>query len=460
MKTLDKYIVRSFLVSALMWFFVLMSMRVVIDLFVNMDEFTEHGSSAGAVFTQAMQYYGIHSLVYFTELGGVIIIASAAFTVAMLNHTNELTAMLASGISLHRVALPIILIAVLMGGLIVLDYELLIPRVAHMLVLPRDFAPEEDTDQVSMVTDGARSVWYGGMFNPADRRISKSVVVVLRDPNAAWMGVVAGTAAKHGRLDNQWGWWFEDGRLKTPAGQSSDRAGDLTCKKIWTHIGPQRLLEEVEKTGEQLVDADKIIAQVHVNDEDAGLTIDADRFEPDPNVALGEGGALINVKFTVHMQQRHVATFLAERAVWTFSKDGEPYWALTGGRMFHPTDLTPNELVLRRSSGGVQYMSISKLTQLLRLDRGGNRDAAELNRHIRITEPINNIVMLLLGLPFILSRERNIKASVTLCVLMCVMFYTFVYICRYMGLPPELAAWLPILLFGPVAAVMYDSVKT
>ncbi len=106
--------------------------------------------------------------------------------------------------------------------------------------------------------------------------------------------------------------------------------------------------------------------------------------------------------------------------------------------MFHPTDLTPNELVLRRSSGWVQYMSISKLTQLLRLDRGGNRDAAELNRHIRITEPINNIVMLLLGLPFILSRERNIKASVTLCVLMCVMFYTFIYICRYMGLSATL----------------------
>ncbi len=458
MKTIDRYVVRSFLFSVLMWFFVMMSMRIVIDLFVNMDEFTEHGSSATVVFTQAMKYYSIHSLVYFTELGGVIIIASAAFTVAMLNHTNELTAMLASGISLHRVVLPIIIIAVLLGGFIVLDYELLIPKYAHMLVLPRDFVPEEDTDQVSMVTDGARSVWYGGMFNPAEKRISRIVVVVLRDPNAAWMGVVAGTAAKHDKLEHKWGWWFENGRLKTPAGLS-DRAGDLTCEKIWTHLGPKRLLEEIQKKGEQL-DADKIIGQVEVQDDKNGLAIQAARFEPDPKVPIGEGGSLINVKFTVRMQQRHVATFLAKRAVWTLSDDGEPYWALTGGRMFHPSDLTPNELLLRRSVDWVQFMSISKLTQLLRLDRGGNREAAELNRHVRVTEPINNIVMLLLGLPFILSRQRNIKTSVTLCVLICILFYTFIYICRYMGLPPALAAWLPILLFGPVAAVLYDSVKT
>ena len=83
-----------------------------------------------------------------------------------------------------------------------------------------------------------------------------------------------------------------------------------------------------------------------------------------------------------------------------------------------------------------------------------------LVKHVRFTDPINNLIMLLLGVPFILSRERKIKASIAICVLMVGVFFAFVYICRFMDLSPTLAAWLPVLLFGPVAIVMVDSIKT
>ena len=69
--------------------------------------------------------------------------------------------------------------------------------------------------------------------------------------------------------------------------------------------------------------------------------------------------------------------------------------------------------------------------------------------------------MLLLALPFILSRERrDVKASASLCLLMVGAFYAFMHLCRYVGLPPSLAAWLPTMLFGPVSVLMLDSVKT
>ena len=41
---------------------------------------------------------------------------AAAFTLARMNHTNELTAMLASGVSLTRVIVPMVISAMLMGG--------------------------------------------------------------------------------------------------------------------------------------------------------------------------------------------------------------------------------------------------------------------------------------------------------------------------------------------------------
>ena len=83
-----------------------------------------------------------------------------------------------------------------------------------------------------------------------------------------------------------------------------------------------------------------------------------------------------------------------------------------------------------------------------------------LTLHIRVANPINNLVMLLLGLPFILSRLRNIKASAFLCLAVVGAFYVFVYFCRYLDIPPVWSAWLPTLVFGPVAVVMLDSIKT
>ena len=85
---------------------------------------------------------------------------------------------------------------------------------------------------------------------------------------------------------------------------------------------------------------------------------------------------------------------------------------------------------------------------------------ARSNLYVRFADPVNNLVMLLLGLPFILSRERNIKASALMCVLMVGAFFAFTYICRYMQIGPYGAAFLPIVLFGPVAVVMLDAVKT
>jgi lipopolysaccharide export system permease protein len=83
-----------------------------------------------------------------------------------------------------------------------------------------------------------------------------------------------------------------------------------------------------------------------------------------------------------------------------------------------------------------------------------------LVRHCRFADFFNNLIMLLVAVPFILSRERNIKASAGLTVLMVGVVYVVVYFARYVGLAPVIAAWLPVLLFGPLATFMLDAVKT
>ena len=44
MKILDKYVIKNFLVGYLIAFFVLIGLRIIIDLFVNLDEFAKHSN--------------------------------------------------------------------------------------------------------------------------------------------------------------------------------------------------------------------------------------------------------------------------------------------------------------------------------------------------------------------------------------------------------------------------------
>ncbi|HAU37011.1 MAG TPA: hypothetical protein DCX07_04770, partial [Phycisphaerales bacterium] len=194
-KILDRYIIRSFIYTALLCFFVLMALRIVVDLFVNMDEFVKGDNPFGEIVLGILTYYATNSLVYFTELGGIIIVASAAFTLAYMNHTNELTAMLASGVSLHRVVWPIVLCAMLLGGLIILDRELAIPipEIREKLVRDRDNPFQASDFQVRLVTDGSKTTWYSCRFSPATERIDLPVLI-LRDSELRAVATVSGSA--------------------------------------------------------------------------------------------------------------------------------------------------------------------------------------------------------------------------------------------------------------------------
>ncbi len=193
MKTLDRYIVRNFLVSAVLWFVILMALRIVTDLFINMDEYVKNSPTAGGVIAHVTGYYTFHALEYFAQLGGVILVAAATFTLAMMHRTNELTAILASGVSLHRVVWPIILCAMLIGGLVVIDQEMImpIPYVAARLARPRDDPLGLNEFRMPFVADGRASVWRAEAFYPGasgwlTRRCSSAVCA--RRATTSWVG--------------------------------------------------------------------------------------------------------------------------------------------------------------------------------------------------------------------------------------------------------------------------------
>jgi len=459
MKTLDRYILRSLLYSTAIWFVVFMSLRTVADLFVNMNQFAQMNQSFGQTLRTIGVYYAYQSLTYFTELGGVIIVASAAFTLAMMNHTNELTAMLASGVSLFRVIVPVVLCSIFLSGLIVLDQELVIPGVSDHLVRERDDPEGLRRFQVKTMPDGGGNIWFAISYDP-DQGTMQEPVVIVRDANSRPVARIMGRLASEANTaEGQEGWKFTGGVLSRLKMGATPWDNPPRWDAVYSTVGPEALLQ----ASSAAIDERGTVLDPNVADPAYGMVIRADRFEPGPP-ALGRsrGGTLYRPRFIFSdADGRSLGAFMSKTtATWTPEKGGQGYWALEDGFLFFPSDLSGEDLALRRSNQWIQFMSTKDLATLLQFKNVPNREQVLLTRHTRFTEPINNLVMLLLGLPFILSRERNIKSSATLCLLMVGAFFAFIQICRHLDLPPTLSAWLPILLFGPVAAVMLDSVKT
>lgn len=456
MRTLDRYVLKSFIYSAVLWFVVLMSLRVVADLFVNMDEFTEGNQPLAQVLSNICSFYGYQIFLFITEMGGLSIVAAAAFTLARMNHTNELTAMLASGVSLRRVIWPVVLAAFALGATIVIDQEYVIPRVAPKLVRDRDDVAGANAFVLPLVTDERNSAWHAGAYNPSEKSPDMAKpIILMRDQNATLTAVIVGQTAQPGKLDGQHGWFLANAELDRVAPTPGPWRSRPNTQRIATSVGPPELLKAAGAAGQDVVG----VELPRVPDHQLEMDLSARRFELG---ATGEAPKLTGPRFAFKGPDGSVmATFCAREADWIAADVGiGGQWQLVDGRLFYPTSLTSQQIVLRRSKRWLQYLSTPQVKQLLASGRLADPAPAELVRHARVTDPLNGLVMLLLGLPFIVSRERNLKTSAGLCLLVVGAFYVFIYLSRFYVHPPVLAVWLPILLFGPVAAWLVGSIKT
>ena len=474
-KTLDRYVLRSFLISALLCFVTLMSLRVVADLFVNMDEFTkkrsdEQDRTLGDVAKDAASYYAAQSILYFRQLGGVAITLAAAFTLAWMNHTNELTAMLASGVSLRRVLAPVIICAAALGLLVVLDTELLVPRFRHQLMRDRDESEGKGPFQVRLVADEKGSCLYskrldpktGEMFNP---------LILLRDRRRAYVGRITSPQAVYDTQAKSW--IFKPGQLE-PGGATIypwvHMKGCLqaaTTEFVPSIVAPETILQKARANPRNKnVNWKKVprISGIVIHDEDARLTIRAKWAQLVQGPAGPTVAALRDVRFSYAVEPgKPLVEITAPEATYEEVFRGHPRdygWALPDGRLVSSSDLSPSVLTLRQSGDWLQHMSTADITRLLRLERVPDRRRAVLLRQSRIADFFNNILMLLLVAPFVLSRERNIKTSALRAVGMGIAFFVTIHLTRGIAFQPVVAAWLPMLIFGPVAVVMFDSVKT
>ena len=90
-------------------------------------------------------------------------------------------------------------------------------------------------------------------------------------------------------------------------------------------------------------------------------------------------------------------------------------------------------------------------------------DELKVERMLKIVIPVTSIVILLFGAPLATSTQRGGAAyGVGISLGTTVIFVMLVQMMKAVGgiIPPELAAWLPSILFGVFGIVLFARVRT
>jgi lipopolysaccharide export system permease protein len=182
-----------------------------------------------------------------------------------------------------------------------------------------------------------------------------------------------------------------------------------------------------------------------------------------------------------------VAHILADKGEWSAKSKA---WLLTNGRIvtgLRPQDnvskekpfpayqssITPDEIALYGSSEFVELLPTSRIKLLLERPKSYGTNNLQRVKHTRFTQPLLNVILLLLAVPCVVSREPGkIKQGIFQCVALCGACLASIFLCyqlagtppsasaRWIDTWPALMAWMPILIFGPVAVWLLDRVRT
>lgn len=250
MSLLDRYIARQFLTNTLALFVILCAFVVVVDVIMNMDRFLRLAAELGARDGEPAE--GIRrvlvALVLIADLWwpkllqlynfliAMVMVAAMGFTGAQLTRHREFIAMMAAGIGLQRVMRPILLVALALTGLQLINQELIIPRIAPLLVRDHRDAGNHSLGVAGLALseDGQGRLFRAAAFD-ADTGQLQNLYIMERDADQTATRAIRAESATY----RDGGWDLVNAvaepRGRTPAGPPTPIA------RIESSLDPDKL---------------------------------------------------------------------------------------------------------------------------------------------------------------------------------------------------------------------------
>ena len=110
---------------------------------------------------------------FYAWLWGILVIGATAFTIAQMSRHRELVALLASGWNLQRVTVPILVVTGGLGVVQILNQELVLPRMAPLLLRTHEQAGQAGVRSFSIpiTVDSNRRLLQASDFDPIEERL-------------------------------------------------------------------------------------------------------------------------------------------------------------------------------------------------------------------------------------------------------------------------------------------------
>ena len=179
MTILDRYVLRQFLQIFLICFLSLAGLYVVIDAFQHLDSFSAYATASRSLLGVIGEYYAYQSFDLFDRTSGILGMIAAMFTVTWLQRHQELTAMMAAGITKFRSIRPILVAAITVSILGALNRELIIPQVRDELTRDTKDLGGNQQRELEPRFDGQTEIVLGGDKTVAnEQRIVKPTFVL------------------------------------------------------------------------------------------------------------------------------------------------------------------------------------------------------------------------------------------------------------------------------------------
>lgn len=373
MLILDRYIIKTFLLNFIILLVVFMSLFVIGDLLAELDEYIEAGQIWADLHGGSQLYGTLRVLVghdgpmmamLYVFFSGIIVVGAMGFTITNLSRNREMIAMLASGVNMYRIAMPILVVGSILNLGTVVCQEMIIPQFADQLVRRKGelMAHEVERTPVYFTPDGKGSLFCAADFDVDKKMLTEVVILERNDKGQAIRRITASQAYWHAD-DN--GWELVGGNAITRA----------TAAEM---------------------------------------------------MAASEGNEVYEINFFA-------------------------------------SDLSPQVLQARRKSLYLRLLSFEELRDL-RQNSAVPSVVIDQIMHSRFSLLVINVLVLAMGMPFFLNREpQNPFVPAVRAAVVCLGAWGVGLVLlqlRSDTLNPVVAAWLPVVIYLPLSAVLMQFVKS
>jgi|694.fasta_scaffold09299_4 lipopolysaccharide export system permease protein len=209
MTRIDRYLLFLYIRVFLICFITLSGLLIIAQVFTNLDEFIQYGRNRGNFFLALAEYYSPYLLSIYDRTCGLLTLLSTMFVIAWLYRTNELTALLAAGISKSRIVRPVIVMSAIAILGAACSRELLIPKWSAMLSKnPQDLQGTERLVPMRPTEDVAMGILIAGRNLITNTQSIQNPIFKFYGPASAVTSQLSGTNATYLPADDKHGQGF------------------------------------------------------------------------------------------------------------------------------------------------------------------------------------------------------------------------------------------------------------